>query len=82
MSTSYTVRFIEIGRMKLSWEETMVSPVTDHKLSRAIMRRKAVMSRDVWFDWKEHQPPTHKVGQIVVAGRVIGRFEIQAQSTE
>jgi len=59
------IRFIDVGRNKLTWEEELANVDSD-SMARAIKRRGALMSTNVWIE-----------DSIIFAGfRSVGRTEL------
>lgn len=66
------VKFIGVGRGKLTWEG-LVSALEHGPLLRQIRMRRALGSREVWFRLNAEETE----GKIYVGlGRPVGRFEV------
>ena len=72
MSETLLVKFMEVGRNKVSWEERITRPATDEKLVAAVKKKKVLASRGVDVDSGD----SDYGGFVLAGGRAVGRFLI------
>jgi hypothetical protein len=71
MST-FLVRFFDVGRNKVCWEERITRPVSDQKILAAVKKKKALASKGVDID----SGGSDYTGYITAGSRAVGRFLI------
>lgn len=68
---TFLVRFNNVGRGNLSWEERIQRPVTNAAIVKAVKRKKAIVSKGV------DAQSTSDYGGIITAGdRTVGSYFI------
>lgn len=71
-----TVKFIKIGRNKISWDEVLPI-VTEDTIVAAVLRKGALMSQDVDAAFA----PSGGAGTIIAGlGHSVGRFEVEEEA--
>lgn len=65
-----TIHFQNVGRDKVSWCEE-IREASEASIMRALRKRKALASREVWVE----------DGEILAGGRLVGRYTILPDQT-
>ncbi len=68
----FLVKFMEVGRNKVSWEERIRRPVTDDKIRAAVKKKNVLASRGVDVD----SGASDYAGVVTAGSRIVGRFLI------
>lgn len=71
MAETFLVKFRDVGRKKLSWEERIARPIDEQAIVTAVKRRKALLSRGI------SAPYVDDYGGFIYAGeRAVGYYAI------